>query len=54
MGKGTKNPLEFINYVCSYTFKLQLPSKCSPFDAVYIPMVFLLKTVFELIDFDGF
>ena len=32
-------------------FQLQSPSKYSPFDAIFFP---LLKTVFELVDFDVF
>ena len=36
-------------------FKLQSPSKYSPFDAIHILRLFpLLKTVFELVDFDAY
>ena len=37
-------------------FKLQLPSKYSPSDAIHLSRHFfpLLKTVFELVDFDVF
>ena len=39
-----------------YMFKLQSPSKYSPFDAIHLLRCFfpLLRTVFELIHFDAF
>ena len=41
--------------IYSYMFKLQSPSKHSPLDAIHLPRCFpLLKTVFELSDFDAF
>ena len=43
-------------FIYSYVFKLQSPSKYCPFDAIHLSRCFfpLLKTVFELIDFDAF
>ena len=41
--------------IYSYMFKLQSPSKYSPFDAIRLLRFFLLlKTIFELINFDAF
>ena len=42
--------------IYSYMFKLQLPSKYSTFDAIHLSRIFstLLKTVFELLNFDAF
>ena len=42
--------------VYSYMFKLQSPSKYSPFDTIHLQRHFfpLLKTVFEFVDFDAF
>ena len=42
--------------IYSYMFKLQLPSKYSPFDAIHLLRLFfpLLKTVFELVNVDAF
>ena len=41
--------------IYSYMFKVQSPSKYSPFDAIHLSRLFpLLKTVFELVDFDAF
>ena len=51
-----KSPKFIYKKLCIYShmFKLQSPSKCSPFDAIPIEMFFpLLKTVFELVDFDA-
>ena len=51
--------MQFIlKHLCIFSdmFKLQSPSKYSPFDATHLQKHFfpLLKTVFELIDFDAF
>ena len=41
--------------IYSYMFKLQSPSKYFSSDAIYLLRHFpLLKTVFELVNFDGF
>ena len=39
-----------------YMFKLQSPSKYPPFDVIHLPRFFfpLLKTVYELVNFDAF
>ena len=56
-GSHKKNP-EFIykKIVYPFMFKLQSPSKYSPFDAIHLLRCFFppLETVFELIDFDAF
>ena len=57
--EGTQKNPEFIFLkwcVYSYMFKLQSPSKYSPSDAIHLLRCFfpLLKTVFELVDFDAF
>ena len=48
----------FIKKLCiySYMFKLQSPSKYSPFEAIHLLRFFFpqLETVFELNDFDAF
>ena len=52
-----KNWNLFILKLCIYfyIFILQKTSKYSPFDAIHLLRLFLLlKTVFELIDFDVF
>ena len=40
--------------IYSYMFKLQSPSKSSPFDAIHLTFFPLIKTGFELIGFDAF
>ena len=57
--RGDPYKMEFIyKKLCmySYMFKLESPSKYSPFDAIHLLKHFfpLLKTVFELVDFDAF
>ena len=57
--EGGPQKMEFIyKKLCihSYVFKLQSPSKYSPFDAIYPPRCFfpLLRIVFEFDDFDAF
>ena len=54
---GPKKPWNlFIKIVYSYMFKLQSPSKYSPFHAIHLLRRFFhcSKTVFELVDFDAF
>ena len=41
-------------HIYSYMFKLQSPSKYSPFDTTIKTLFPLLKTVFELVNFDAF
>ena len=56
-GGPPKTPEFIYKKLCiySYTFKLQSPSKYSPFDAIDLVTFFsLLKTVSELVDFDAF
>ena len=54
-GDPPKKQNLFINYIFILTFKLQLPSKYSPFDVVYLLRLSpLLKTGFELVYFDAF
>ena len=56
---GPQNPWNLFikNCIYSYMFKFQSPSKHSSFDAIHLLRCFfppLLKTVFELVDFDAF
>ena len=55
--KGDPKTPEFIyEKLYSYMFKLQSPSKYSPLVEIHLYRCFfpLLKTVFELINFDAF
>ena len=55
---GTEKKKELLYkkfYIYFYRFKLQPLSKHSPFDAIHLSKLFLLlKTVFELVNFDAF
>ena len=54
---NTKNGI-YLEKLCiySYLFKLQSPSKYSPFDVIHLSRFFfpLLQTVFKLFNFDAF